>query len=726
MTGRFIGNYRIVDYIGSGAFGSVFRAEDVNSPGRIVAIKELHKRHTRNSVIKQRFFQEAVAMARLDHPNLPRLHTFGEDNGSYYLVMEFISGRLLTDEIQARGKLEPSPAIAIVRQVLEAVNYAHSNGIIHRDLKPDNIILAHEEPPRVKVLDFGIARMVGGENLTMTGEGFGTPAYMSPERINGLRAVDHRTDIYSVGIILVEMLTGQPPFQSTSTDPARYWAEMRAMHESQELPPLASLRVPVELDHIVRKAAAKQVEDRYQSAADMLEELKALSEGEEPAETAPDSVRLVLTTVPAGAEVWVGDTRRGVSDQIRGRLFIDGLAPGLHNVRVTKAGYNEYRISVALEAGQQTDLQVALAARATVAIPPHIDATAPVDVRTQRIEPTGDELKTALLVVESLPPGSTVFVGTKAAALADENGRATLKLTPGAHEIQVSTPSGQFAKSSVTVTDRETGSLRTITLPMASAAPTAQPVVVRRAPPPTNRRFATAAVALLLVGLAVATYFVVRSQPRLTDQTDSQGQIGQEHQGIVPHPDGEEQADSKPIERPQPEEKPEPRQPSEEKPSPSKDEKKPRDADKAPTETPSPATPAETAKQPEPTQTQQQAGAPESETCMAVLVTSAEGEPVPRLRVAFMVGPDAAYHGQTNERGRWFHCGLKPGHSVKVVVFGPAGGVLASRPVVVSPGKNFVPLRVGLAGARPSDVSPKFEPRPGPKRRPPFLRRPDR
>src|SRR6185503_2984629 len=114
MSGRVIGNYRVADYIGSGGFGSVFKAEDVNTPGRIVAIKELHKKHTRNAVIKQRFFQEAVAMARLDHPNLPRLFTFGEDNGSYYLVIEFISGNTLRDELHDNGPARPELALLIV------------------------------------------------------------------------------------------------------------------------------------------------------------------------------------------------------------------------------------------------------------------------------------------------------------------------------------------------------------------------------------------------------------------------------------------------------------------------------------------------------------------------------------------------------------------------------------------------------------------------------------
>src|SRR6185503_2084416 len=117
MSSRRIGNYQTTDYIGGGGFGSVFKAEDINTPGRIVAIKELHKKHTRNPIIKQRFFQEAVAMARLDHTNLPRLFTFGEDNGCYYLVMEFISGKTLRDELHEKGPMPPDRAVTVLTQV---------------------------------------------------------------------------------------------------------------------------------------------------------------------------------------------------------------------------------------------------------------------------------------------------------------------------------------------------------------------------------------------------------------------------------------------------------------------------------------------------------------------------------------------------------------------------------------------------------------------------------
>ena len=264
MSSRRIGNYQTTEYIGGGGFGSVFKAEDVNTPGRIVAIKELHKKHTRNHVIKQRFFQEAVAMARLDHPNLPRLFTFGEDNGCYYLVMEFISGKTLRDELHDDGPARPELALLIVSQLLEALSYAHHNGIIHRDLKPDNIILVDENGSlKIKVLDFGIARMVGGENLTLAGEGFGTPTYMSPERMTGESGDDPRVDIYAAGIILYEMLAGKAPFESGASNPVVYWSEMRELHERAPLPSLAPLGVPDELERIVKRATAKRIEDRY-------------------------------------------------------------------------------------------------------------------------------------------------------------------------------------------------------------------------------------------------------------------------------------------------------------------------------------------------------------------------------------------------------------------------------------------------------------------------------
>ena len=531
MSDRRIGNYQITDYLGSGGFGSVFKAEDVNTPGRVVAIKELHKKHTRNTVIKQRFFQEAVAMARLDHPNLPRLYTFGEENGSYYLVMEFISGKLLTDEIHESGSINPSRAAAIIEQVLDAVSYAHRNGIIHRDLKPDNIILVDEGSGlNIKVLDFGIARMVGGENLTLAGEGFGTPAYMSPERIAGSGGDDPRMDIYSIGIILYEMLSGKAPFESHASDPALYWSEMRKLHSSEPLPRLSALGVPNSLDDLTHRATAKRLEERYATASEMLADIRASGLGGAAADDlAPTALvsntRLAVTTSPGGAEVWVDETRRGTSDKVKGKLLIEGVTAGLHTVRVLKDGYNEYRINVSLEDGRQTDLQVALPARATVAMPRGED-TAAAEFDTLRLQ-GGEDQKTAMLVVESVPAGSTVFVGSNAVGQAGDDGRATIRLNPGANEVRVTAPSGASARRVVTVTPEDSGSLKTIALPVGDVTSTTPaPVASRPQASGKGKQVAVAATIILLLALVAAAYYVVRgpSRPAETPATQPEQQ----------------------------------------------------------------------------------------------------------------------------------------------------------------------------------------------------------
>lgn len=727
MSSRRIGNYQITDYVGSGGFGSVFKAEDVNTPGRVVAIKELHKKHTRNQVIKQRFFQEAVAMARLDHPNLPRLYTFGEDNGSYYLVMEFISGKLLSDEIHENGPMRSDLAVVVLTQVLEAVSYAHRNGIIHRDLKPDNIILVGDARSlRIKVLDFGIARMVGGENLTLAGEGFGTPSYMAPERMTGAGGDDPRMDLYAVGIILFEMLTGKAPFESKASDPALYWVEMRSLHEREPLPPLAPLGVSGEIERVALRATAKRLEDRYQSAEEMLADLKGLSSvSSELPTVALNTSRLLLSTAPGSAEVYVDDVLRGASDAIRGKILIEGLTAGLHSVRVLKEGYNEYRINVALEEGRQTDLQVALSARATVEMP-RAENTSPGGFATLKLQ-GADEIKTAVLVVESLPAGSTVFVGSDAVALAGEDGRATLRLAPGSHEIRAATPSGVTAQRVVSVTAQDTGEPKTMTLPLAQATlasglPASGPEQSRR-----GKQLATAAVIILLLALGAGAYFALRGPDRNRVQTEAAAAPAP---GVVPPP---AQDSSKAAQPGNPTDN---QRVSEDKRKAAEDrrkaeldaaaveaQKKAAEANKtekkdalpqqpqAPVPTPQPATPA-TQPAADPT--------PSRDACVIVSVTDADGQPVPRVRVAVVEQPDSAastlFNGQTGQQGRWQACGLTSGHSVRVAILGPQGRVLGTQMIVAKAGKTFVEIPLQR---RMDEAPPRLF---GPNRKRPFQR----
>src|SRR5262249_22198955 len=209
--------------------------------------------------------------------------------------------------------------------------------------------------------------------------------------------------------IFFQILTGRVPFESTSTDPALYWTEMRKLHSTEPIPPLSSFQVPQEVENIVRKAAAKLPDERNATADEMLAALRgeAMAAG------------LLLTTMPAAAEVYVDNILRGTSDETRGKILVEGLTAGLHNVRVSKPGYNLYKLDVWLEAGRQAELQVQLPARATVAIPkpgfaPGQDAGSSdaLDLSTAKIQ-SGDDVKTAVLTIESLPAGTTLSLGTR-------------------------------------------------------------------------------------------------------------------------------------------------------------------------------------------------------------------------------------------------------------------------------------------------------------------------
>lgn len=753
MSIRQLGNYRILDYIGSGGFGSVFRAEDINTPGRVVAIKELHKKHTRSAVIKQRFFQEALAMARLDHPNLPQLHTFGEDNGSYYLVMEFLSGRQLSDELQEKGVIDPPRAAAIISQVLDALGYAHRNGIIHRDLKPDNIMLVEDgDHLQVKVLDFGIARMVWGENLTLTGQGVGTPAYMSPERIKGEAGIDHRTDIYSAGILLFEMLAGYAPFASTASDPAVYWAEMRSMHESKSLPPLTSQGISAELEAIVNKATAKQIEDRYVTAEDMLADLSQVNDKSVSNALEPKSSRLMLVTAPASAEVFIDNLLRGTSDADTGRVLIENLSSGVHEVRVSKNGYTDYKISIALEEGRKTDLQVALAARATVAIE-HAEATGIIDAETERLI-GGDEVATAMLTLEGLPAGSSIFVDSQRAAVTGQDGRVTVRLDPGVHEIQAAAPSGDTIKRYVTVQENDAGSNRTMTLALGSGT-TSEPVanvtqvvaqpVTESERPKTSRRMVAAVAVILLLALAATAFFVLRGPSNQTEQAEvdeSSNSSGTPIQQLSVKPPAKPEDDQSEAEQDEDETKvqeeealiAEQHKEIEAEKKRIEAERKKLEAEKkaAGEDAATPPAPvSETAPVPAipPAPAPDQTAAPDSNTCVSVSVTGPGGEMAPAgTRVVLAEQPDssrpAVHRGVTNSSGQWSTCGLTPGTRVRLAVFGGRGALLASRQMTVSRGRNSISIQVNRLRGRTPDVESDDQERPRPRRRPVFRRQP--
>ena len=271
MIGTSIGSYRINAELGEGGMGVVYRATETLLD-REVALKALHPQITRDEGRLERFKAEAKALARLHHPNIATLFNFFEQNGVYYMVMEFVDGQTLEDVVQQRGALPLRPALEIFNSGLRGFAHAHERGVIHRDIKPSNLMLTREG--EVKITDFGIARVAGGGKLTQTGKLIGTLEYMSPEQVQG-HEQDARSDIYSLGILLFELVTGKMPWSATSD-----FDIMRA-HLELPAPPARSLiaELPPALDETITRALAKKPGDRFQSVREMSAALEGVVAG---------------------------------------------------------------------------------------------------------------------------------------------------------------------------------------------------------------------------------------------------------------------------------------------------------------------------------------------------------------------------------------------------------------------------------------------------------------
>ncbi|HEV8580594.1 MAG TPA: serine/threonine-protein kinase [Thermoanaerobaculia bacterium] len=266
MLGRVVGNYRIVEKIGEGGMGAVYRAFD-EMLDREVAIKAIRPELAREPQIVERFRAEAKILARVSHPSIATIYSFFHDGGELFLAMEFVAGRTLAEVIADHGALPWQRAVPLLATALEGIEQAHRAGIIHRDLKPDNLMLT--EAGTLKVMDFGIARMTGSSHLTQTGLLMGTLRYLAPEQIRG-EEVDQRTDIYSLGAVLYQMLTARVPFDGP-TD----FAILKAQLDDPPMPPSARVPgLPGWLDHAVLKALEKEPSARFQTVEELRLHLK--------------------------------------------------------------------------------------------------------------------------------------------------------------------------------------------------------------------------------------------------------------------------------------------------------------------------------------------------------------------------------------------------------------------------------------------------------------------
>ncbi len=378
--------WQLIARLGVGAMGEVFIAENLSIKQR-VAIKLLKKELLADASFRERFEQEARAVAAIDHPNVARFLDLVVGDPTF-LVMEYVPGHTLAERLRARGKLSPREAVDIAARLCWALEAAHAAGIVHRDLKPSNVILApdleHGETP--KLIDFGLAKLASvaaNAGLTRTGQVVGTPRYMAPEQIAG-RPVDGRCDVYALGCVLYEMLAGKPPFDGDDDVQVLY----RQIHDA---PPKLEGEVPRAVEDVMRRALAKLPDDRQASTAELA---RALDDAlprrpppPEPRRSPAWTLALVALTVILALGAFLGGraySRRHahtappaglvlLSDPAGARVTLDGaplatptptwageLEPGAHTVRFERAGSQTLTETVNVRAGERTVVQVSL------------------------------------------------------------------------------------------------------------------------------------------------------------------------------------------------------------------------------------------------------------------------------------------------------------------------------------------------------------------------------
>ncbi len=282
ITEQIIPGYRMLELIGQGAMGKVFRAEQI-SMGRQVAIKILHPRLAKRKDFLERHKREAQMAARMSHPNLIQAIDVGEAGEIHYFVMELVDGHTLRDEVDSGRIYEEQDAINVIIKVAKALEHAHSKGLVHRDVKPANVVVM--EDGTVKLADLGMAQDTEDEELVKSerGQRIGTPYYMAPEQIDGHKDLDGRTDLYGLGAMLFHLVTGRPPFPSKKVD------KVLDDHLHRLPPPANKVNEDVsrELTAVIGKLLQKNPARRYASVADLLSDLYDILAGSPPAIAMP-------------------------------------------------------------------------------------------------------------------------------------------------------------------------------------------------------------------------------------------------------------------------------------------------------------------------------------------------------------------------------------------------------------------------------------------------------
>src|SRR5918998_829130 len=306
--------YEVGRLLGAGGMAEVFEGRD-RLLVRRVAIKVPLAQHAHDPDFAHRFRREAQAAASLSHPNIVGVYDTGTEDGTHFIVMEYVDGRTLKDVIRAEGPLYPERAAEVCADVCSALIAAHARGLIHRDIKPGNVMLTPDG--KVKVMDFGIARATTSETITQTAAVVGTAQYLSPEQAQG-QAVDYRSDLYSLGCCLYEMLTGTVPFRGATPVAIAY----RHVREDPAPPRLLNPDIPASLEAVCLKAMAKRPEDRYQTAAEFRADLERVRTGQRvaagPAGAGAATAAMATTTLPplAGYAGGAGDATSAMTGTV--------------------------------------------------------------------------------------------------------------------------------------------------------------------------------------------------------------------------------------------------------------------------------------------------------------------------------------------------------------------------------------------------------------------------